>query len=60
MGSPQYLRREEVQRLEEASRLRTEAQPWRYEEGTLSLEVRLPLHAVAAVTVEFTDGERSR
>ncbi len=60
LGSRAYLRREEVEQLDEASRLRKEAQPWRYEGGRLSLEVRLPPHAVAALTVEFTDSERGR
>jgi xylan 1,4-beta-xylosidase len=60
MGSPEYLRREDVERLEGASRLRKEVPPWRYEGGTLSLEVCLPPHAVAALTVEFADGERLR
>jgi xylan 1,4-beta-xylosidase len=53
MGSPDYLRREDVGRLEDASRLREETQPWHYEGGVLSLEVSLPPHAVAALTVEF-------
>jgi xylan 1,4-beta-xylosidase len=49
MGSRDYLRREDVERLEEASRLKEEAQPWRYEGEVLSLEVSLPPHAVAAL-----------
>ena len=53
MGSPEYLKREDVERLEEASRLHKGVQPWRYEEGTLTLEVTLPAHAVAAVTIDF-------
>jgi hypothetical protein len=57
MGSPEYLRRQEVERLEEASRLRRESPPWRYEAGRLFLDVRLTPHAVAAIRVEFTDGE---
>jgi xylan 1,4-beta-xylosidase len=57
MGSPEDLRRADVERLEEASRLRQETLPWQYEEGTLSLEVCMPPHAVAALTVEFADGE---
>jgi xylan 1,4-beta-xylosidase len=60
MGSPQYLRREDVERLEEASWLQKEPQLWRYDEGTLALEVRLPPHAVAALTVDFADGARLR
>ncbi len=53
MGGPEYLRREDVERLEDASRLRDEAQPWAYEGGVLSLEVSLPPHAVAAMELEF-------
>jgi xylan 1,4-beta-xylosidase len=53
MGSPEYLKRDDVERLEEASRLHKGVQPWRYEGGTVSLEVMLPAHAVAAVTIDF-------
>ncbi len=53
MGSPEYLSDAQVQRLEEASRLRPESHPWKYEGGTAHLEVMLPPHAVAAVTVDF-------
>jgi len=58
MGSPEYLRRAEVEQLDEASRLRQEAPPWRYEGGTLSMEACMPPHAVAALTVAFADGEK--
>ena len=53
MSSPEYLRRADVEQIEEASRLREEALAWRYEEGSLSMEVELPPHGVAALTVEF-------
>ena len=56
MGSPEYLRQGDVERIEEASRLRAEAQAWRYEEGCVSVEVELPPHGVAALTVEFAPG----
>src|SRR5262249_1990332 len=53
MGSPEYLRPADVERIEEASRLREEAPAWRYEGGNLSVELGLPPHGVAALTVEF-------
>jgi xylan 1,4-beta-xylosidase len=53
MGSPEYLRPADVERLEVASRLTGDAQPWRYEGGTLSVEAYLPPHAVAALTVQL-------
>jgi xylan 1,4-beta-xylosidase len=56
MGNPEYLRRADVERIEEASRLREETPAWRYEEGILSVEVGLPAHGVAALTVEFVPG----
>jgi xylan 1,4-beta-xylosidase len=54
LGSPEYPSRADVERLEEASRLRAEVQPYCYEGGVLSLEVHLPPHAVAVLTVAFT------
>jgi xylan 1,4-beta-xylosidase len=51
MGDPEYLRRADVERLEEASRLRPESHPWRHQAGTLSVEVTLPPHGVASLTV---------
>ncbi len=52
MGFPEYLSDRQV-RQEEASRLWPEAHPWKYEGGTAHLEVTLPPHAVAALTVGF-------
>jgi xylan 1,4-beta-xylosidase len=59
MGSPEYLKPDDVERLEEASRLHKEVQSWRYEGGTLGLELMLPAHAVAAVTVDFSPDPRA-
>jgi xylan 1,4-beta-xylosidase len=53
MGSPEYLSDAQVHQLEEASRLRPESHPWKYEGGTVHIEVMLPPHAVAALTVDF-------
>jgi xylan 1,4-beta-xylosidase len=53
LGGPEYLSDGQVRQLEEASRLRPEAQPWKYEGGAAHLEVTLPPHAVAALTVDF-------
>lgn len=52
-GSPEYLRRADVEALEEASRLRPEPQLWHCEAGTVRVELRLPEHAVAALTFAF-------
>jgi xylan 1,4-beta-xylosidase len=54
MGAPEYLDATAVARLEEASRLVREPQPWVYGHGAVSLEVDLPPHAVAALTAEFS------
>jgi xylan 1,4-beta-xylosidase len=53
MGQPEYLDREQVEQLEAASRLGKEKQRFRYRDGVVSLEISLPPHAVAAITVEF-------
>ena len=53
MSSPEYLRWADVERLEEASRLREEAQAWQYQDGTMSVDLELPPHGGAALTIEF-------
>jgi xylan 1,4-beta-xylosidase len=58
MGEPEYLSARQVARLEEASRVRREPQSWAYEDQTLDLEITLPPHAVAAVTLEFAPGNQ--
>lgn len=57
MGEPEYLTRPNVQRLREASRIEREPQPWEYAERSVHLDLELPPHAVAAVTVEFAQDE---
>jgi xylan 1,4-beta-xylosidase len=53
MGEPAYLSASEVDILTEASRVRKERHPWEYADRALHLDVTLPSHAVAAITVEF-------
>jgi xylan 1,4-beta-xylosidase len=53
MGAPEYLGARDVERLEEASRLVRAPQAWRYEGRAAHVDVELPPHAVAAVTLEF-------
>ena len=53
MGEPEYLGRPDVERLQQASRLQDEPFTWRYAEGTVDLEVTLPPHGVAVVTLEL-------
>jgi len=53
LGQPEYLGGAQVELLEEASRLVPEPHPWAREGRTLQLEVELPPHAVAALTVEL-------
>ena len=58
MGSPEYLRRADVERLQEASVMTTQSCPLSYADGTIVLRVKLPPHAVAAVTLELAAGVR--
>jgi xylan 1,4-beta-xylosidase len=60
MGAPEYLSSREAERLEVASRLRAEEQPFRYEAGTIRLALEMPPQAVAAVTVELGAGAEVR
>jgi xylan 1,4-beta-xylosidase len=57
MGEPEYPKGPEVERLQEASRMHKEPQSWEYAERTVHLDVELPPHAVAAVTLEFVEDE---
>jgi xylan 1,4-beta-xylosidase len=53
MGAPEYLSQGQVEQLQEASQLIRQPQSWNHQEETLYLEIRLPPHAVAAITLEF-------
>jgi xylan 1,4-beta-xylosidase len=53
MGEPEYLSEKDVERLEEASQLVSEKQRFSFHGGSIFLKVRLPPHAVAAITIEF-------
>jgi xylan 1,4-beta-xylosidase len=53
LGRPEYLRGEEVEALERASRLIPEEVAAEYEGGTARFEIDLPPHGVAALTVTF-------
>jgi xylan 1,4-beta-xylosidase len=54
MGASEYLSAAEVEHLQEASRMGKEPHRWKYEEQELHLNITLPPHAVAAITIEFT------
>jgi xylan 1,4-beta-xylosidase len=60
IGSPEYLSRNEVSQLQAASELAKEAIGCRYDDGTIHLEIAMPPHSVAAVTVELTPEESNR
>lgn len=55
MGAPEYLNSLSVEQLLAASSLVTEPFKWQYEAESMmiNLDVDLPPHAVAAITVEF-------
>lgn len=53
MKEPNYLTPAQVERLQEASRTAPGPQPWKYKEGVLEMEIKLPPQSVAAITVEF-------
>jgi xylan 1,4-beta-xylosidase len=55
LGQPEHLHRKDVEPLERASQVTTEKQSLRFEDGTVFLKIRMPAHAVAAVTVEFKE-----
>jgi xylan 1,4-beta-xylosidase len=53
LGAPEYLDGPAVEQLHEASRVTRQACPWTSRENRVALEIDLPPHAVAALTVEF-------
>ena len=53
LGAPEYLDGPAVEQLHEASGMVREVCPWTWREGRLALEIDLPPHAVAALTLEF-------
>jgi xylan 1,4-beta-xylosidase len=58
MGQPEYLTEKEVRQLEEASQVVKEKQRFKYENGTLLLKTDLPPHAVAAIRIALSQGEK--
>lgn len=56
MGAPEYLSQQQVEQLQKASQLLRQPHSWSHHDRILSLEIRLPPQAVAAVTVEFAPG----
>jgi xylan 1,4-beta-xylosidase len=59
MGEPEYLKALEVEQLQSASRLTPEPQRWRYADESVYLEIALPPHGLAAITVEYLAMPRS-
>ena len=53
LGRPEYLSAQQVEQLHAASALVAEALPFRHADRALSLDLTVPPHGVAAVTVEF-------
>jgi len=58
MGQPEYLRRKDVELLEEASRVVSKKQPISFHDGSIFLKTNLPAHAVATITIDFKPEER--
>jgi xylan 1,4-beta-xylosidase len=56
MGRPEYLTAREVEQLLEASMLVAERQSLSYKSDAVFLDVDLPPHAVAAITIAFAPG----
>ncbi len=60
MGKPEYLQAREIAWLEEASRLVSKPQRWSYRDGSVHLELNLPPHAVAAITIDYSAKRRTK
>jgi xylan 1,4-beta-xylosidase len=53
LGAPEYLDGRTIERLHEASRVTPQACRWAWREGRVSIEVDLPPHAIAGLTVDL-------
>ena len=53
LGAPEYLASATLEQLHEASRVTRQACAWTWQDERIGLEVELPPHAVAALTVEL-------
>ncbi len=53
MGAPEYLSALQLEQLHAASRMVREPLPWKFDSGVIHLEIDVPPHAVAAITVVF-------
>jgi xylan 1,4-beta-xylosidase len=53
LGAPEYLDGPVLEQLHEASRVTRQACPWTWRNERIALEIELPPHAVAALTVEL-------
>ena len=60
MGEPEYLSDKDLEDLEEASQLVDEKQPLRFHNGSISLQVSLPAHAIATITIDFKETRTKR
>ena len=53
MDKPAYLSSKQLHQLQQASLLRKDPQSWKYTHQNIDLEIMLPPHSVAAITIEF-------
>ena len=53
MGAPEYLSALQLEHLHAVSRMAREPLPWKYDNGVVHVEIEVPPHAVAAITVVF-------
>ena len=60
MGCPEYLDAFQRKQLNDASALRPKAQEWRYNNGSIHIELTLPPHGVAAITMVLAEAEARR
>jgi xylan 1,4-beta-xylosidase len=52
MGEPEYLKTPQIDRLHKASEMVRRPQVWRFRAGSVDLDLDLPPHAVAAITLQ--------
>jgi xylan 1,4-beta-xylosidase len=53
MGVPEYLKEEQIEKLEAASKMNTQKLPFKRPGRAVTFELKLPPYSVAAITAEF-------
>jgi xylan 1,4-beta-xylosidase len=58
MGRPEYLKPRQIEKLEAASKMPRQKQPFTFSAGVISFDVNMPPHSVAAITINLAASKK--